>query len=148
MTSHYLLGKLLHIFVAVIALGTSAGLGIVLEFYGNHPVHGSFVLRAIERITLLVVLPGYALMLITGIWLATLAWSLTASWIMSALVLWLVGVLGLVSSVILVRKQRQLLDSAGLASTSYRRTARLCRAAGAFFGLVVVLLMYLMVFKP
>jgi uncharacterized membrane protein len=148
MASHYLLVKLLHIAVAVIALGTSAGLGIILEFYGSHPVHGSFVLRAIERITMLVVLPGYVLMLVTGIWLASLAWSLTANWIMSALMLWIVGVLGLISSVVLVRRQRQLLDSAGLASTSYRRTARLCRAAGAFFGIVVVLLMYLMVFKP
>src|SRR5688572_13434341 len=49
MGDHYLLLKLLHIFVAVVALGTSACLGIVLEFYADDATHGSFVLRAIER---------------------------------------------------------------------------------------------------
>jgi len=88
MASEYLLAKLLHILIAVVALGTSAGLGVLLEFYGDHATHGSFVLRAIERITMLVVLPGYALMLVTGIWLVDLSWSITARWILFALALW------------------------------------------------------------
>jgi hypothetical protein len=62
--SEYLLAKFLHVLIAILALGTSAGLGIVLEFYGDHPVHGSFVLRAIERIVAFFVLPGYAVMVV------------------------------------------------------------------------------------
>ena len=81
----YLYLKLLHIFVAVVALGTSAGLGIMLEFYGDDPAHGPFVLRAIERLLALVVLPGYVLMLASGLWMASLAWSFTAIWIRVAL---------------------------------------------------------------
>ena len=148
MASQYLLAKLLHILIAVVALGTSAGLGALLEFYGDHPTHGSFVLRAIERITVLVVLPGYALMLVTGIWLVNLSWSITARWILFALALWAVGILGLFSSLVLVRKQRGLLDSSGPTSASYRRVSVLGRAVGGSFGLIVVLIMCLMVFKP
>jgi uncharacterized membrane protein len=50
MTSEYLLLKFFHILIAILALGTSAGLGIVLEFYGSHPTHGPFLLRAIGRL--------------------------------------------------------------------------------------------------
>ncbi len=49
MTSDYLLLKFFHILIAILALGTSAGLGIVLEFYGSHPTHGPFLLHAIRR---------------------------------------------------------------------------------------------------
>ncbi len=35
--------KFFHILIAIIALGTSAGLGIVMEFYGDHPVHGGYL---------------------------------------------------------------------------------------------------------
>lgn len=50
MINEYVLVKFIHILMAIIALGTSAGLGIMLEFYGNHPAHGAFVLRAIRRL--------------------------------------------------------------------------------------------------
>jgi hypothetical protein len=97
---------------------------------------------------MLVVLPGYALMLVTGIWLVDLSWSITARWILFALALWAVGILGLVSSLVLVRKQRRLLDSSGPACASYRRVSVLGRLVGGSFGLIVVLIMCLMVFKP
>lgn len=45
----YLIVKFLHIATAIIALGTSAGLGILLELYGNDPAHGVHMLRAIRR---------------------------------------------------------------------------------------------------
>lgn len=35
MVTQYVFLKFLHIIIAIIALGTSAGLGIVLEFYGT-----------------------------------------------------------------------------------------------------------------
>src|SRR5215207_11380135 len=66
MITQYLLWKFFHILIAILALGTSAGLGIVLEFYGSHPTHGPFLLRAIRRMVTFFVLPGYVLMLVTG----------------------------------------------------------------------------------
>jgi uncharacterized membrane protein len=90
--SEYVLVKFFHILIAIIALGTSAGLGIVLEFYGGHPTHGPFLLRAIERIVAFFVIPGYGLILMTGLWMVNLSWPLTTRWIQAALVLWGMGI--------------------------------------------------------
>ncbi|MGB5082842.1 MAG: DUF2269 family protein [Burkholderiales bacterium] len=144
----YLLAKFLHVLIAIVALGTSAGLGIVLEFYGGHPVHGAFVLRAIARIVAFFVLPGYALMLATGLWMVDLAWPMTAGWIRAALALWGVGVVALAISLAVLHKQIRLFDTERPASASYRRASLLGRALGAAAGLVVVVILALMVFKP
>ena len=146
--NYYLWLKLLHIFVAVVALGTSAGLGIVLEFYGTDPTHGSFILRAVERMMALVVIPGYVLMLATGLWMVGLAWPLTANWVQYALGLWVVGVASLVWSFVGVRRQRRLHTAEGCTSVRYKRTSIASRISGATFGAVVVAILYLMVFKP
>ena len=145
MGAHYLWLKVLHILVAVVALGTSAGLGIVLEFYGNDRTHGSFILRIIERVVALVVLPGYVLVLATGLWMASLAWSFTAGWIQLAIGLWIVGVVCLGCSLAALRRQRRL---HGVEGSAYARSAFASRALGGAFGLVVVVILYLMVFKP
>jgi uncharacterized membrane protein len=147
-TSSYLWLKFLHIFVAVVAIGTSAGLGIVLEFFGNDPTHGSFVLRAIERMIALLVLPGFLLMLATGLWMASLAWPFTAQWLQLALGLWPFGIASLGWSFAAVRKQRRLHATEGCASSRYARACIASRVSGGAFGLIVVATLYLMVFKP
>lgn len=144
----YVSFKFLHILIAVVAMGTSAGLGIVLEFYGNDPAHGPFVLRAIRRLLAFVVVPGYILMLATGLWLVHLSWSLTTKWIQAALVLWGVGAILLPVSLAVLRKQITLLETTGPASKSYKRVSLLERLLGAGAGLVVVIILYLMVTKP
>ena len=148
MIDHYLYVKLFHIFIAIVALGTSAGLGIVLEFYGDDPAHGPFVLRAIERMIALIVLPGYVLMLATGLWMTSVAWSFTAGWLQLTVVLWVVGMVSLGCSLATLRKQRRLHAAEGYASARYRWTAFVSRVSGGAFGLVVVAILYLMVFKP
>src|SRR5215217_3986642 len=105
MVTEYIFLKFFHILIAILALGTSAGLGIVLEFYGNHPAHGPFLLRAVRRIVAFFVLPGYVLVLATGLWMVNLAWPLATRWIQAALVLWAVGILLLVLSLVVLGKQ-------------------------------------------
>jgi len=143
----YLLAKFLHILIAILALGTSAGLGVVLELYGDHPAHGGYVLRAVGRIGALFVLPGYALVLATGLWMAHHAWPLTTPWIEAALALWVAGLVALAASLAVVRRQARAFESEGPASARYRRIAMLGRALGAATGLFVVAILYLMVFK-
>lgn len=144
MSGDYLWLKLLHIFVAVVALGTSAGLGILLEFYGTDREHGPFVLRAIERLILFVVLPGFVLMLASGLWMVSLAWPWTARWIQLALGLWAFGLVSLGASIVALRRQRREHALHGRASA---RHVFASRATGAVFGLVVAATLYLMVFK-
>jgi len=148
MIPEYLLAKFLHVLIAIVALGTSAGLGIVLEFYGDHPAHGAFVLRAIKRIVAFFVIPGYALVLATGLWMAHLAWPMTTGWSRASIALWVVGIVVLAISLAVLHKQIRLFDTEGPASASYRRVSLLGRALGAGAGLVIVGILYLMIFKP
>jgi uncharacterized membrane protein len=148
MDSEYLWLKFAHILIAVIAIGTSAGLSIWLEFYAAHPVHGAFVLRAIRRLLAWVVVPGYVLMLVTGMWMGHLASLLDAHWAEAAMNIWGVGALFLACSLIVLRKQIRLIESEGPASPAYRRIALLGRLTGGGVGLVVVTILYFMVIKP
>jgi uncharacterized membrane protein len=148
MTSEYLLLKFFHVLIALVALGTSAGLGIVLEFYGSHPTHGPFLLRAITRIVALLVIPGYVLMLVTGLWMVHLSWPWTTRWIQGALALWGVGLAMLILDLAVLRKQRRLIETQGSATRSYQLVSLLGRGLGAGAGLVVIIILYLMVFKP
>ena len=148
MITGYVLVKFFHILIAIVALGTSAGLGIVLEFYGNHPTHGPFVLRAIYRLIALVVVPGYVLMLGTGLWLTHLSWSFTTTWIQAALGLWSVGAVILAISLAVLNKQIRLFETGGPSSSAYRRMSLLERLPGGGVGLVVVTILYFMVVKP
>lgn len=148
MMQAYLVVKFLHILIAILALGSSAGLGIVLELFGDHPVHGGFVLRAIQRVESWFVIPGYLLMLGTGLWLAKITGLLGARWIQAALVLWSIGLVALIASALLLRKQIALLDVGSVNSASYRWISLLGRGLGALMGVVVIITLYLMVFKP
>jgi uncharacterized membrane protein len=148
MVSEYVLVKFFHILIAIIALGTSAGLGILLEFYGNHPTHGPFVLRMIHRLVALVVVPGYVLMLGTGVWLTHLSWSFTTKWIQAAIALWTVGAVLLGISLAVLRKQATLLETSGPSTAAYRRVSLLERLLGGGTGTVIVAILYFMVAKP
>lgn len=145
MDANYLWLKFLHVLLAVVALGTSAGLGIVLEFYGSDKTHGPFVLHVIERMVAWVVLPGYVLVLATGLWMANVAWSFGSGWIRLALGLWLVGLACLGCSLAALRKQRRM---HGAGAGAHARYSLASRASGAAFGFVVASILYLMVFKP
>ena len=146
--TEYVWLKFFHILIAIIALGTSAGLGIVMEFYGDHPVHGLFVLRAVRRLVGFVVIPGYLLMVVTGLWLTHDAWSFTFRWIQAALVLWVLGGVAFAVSLVLLNKQIVLFEVKGPTSTSYKRVSLLGRLFGGASGLIVVIIVYVMVAKP
>lgn len=148
MLTSYLWLKFLHILIAILALGTSAGLGIVLEFYGEHPIHGRFLLQAIKRVVTFFVIPGYVLTLATGLWMVGLSWPLATGWIQAALILGGVGLTLLAMFRFVLVKQLGLLETSGPTSATYRRISLAGRGLGAGVGLVVLFILYLMVFKP
>jgi len=143
----YVLIKIIHILVAIIALGTSAGLGIALELYARGPAHGTFLMRVVERLTAVLVIPGYVIVLLTGILMARRNWSFTAHWIRAALSLWAAGLIVVMSFVVALRRQRILMEGGNHAS-EYGRAALFARISGGAFGLVVVSILYFMVAKP
>ena len=148
MITEYVLVKYFHILIAILALGTSAGLGIVLEFYGDHPTHGSFLLRVIKRMVAFLVIPGYVLMLVTCVWMVSASWPWTTKWIQAAMALWGIGIVMLAGFLAVLDKQLVLRETNGPTGTQYRRVSLLGRGLGAGLGLVVIMILYLMVFKP
>jgi uncharacterized membrane protein len=148
MTSGYLFLKFAHILVAIVALGTSAGLGIVLEFYGEHRTHGPFVLSMVERIVAYFVLPGHVIMLATGVWMTDLHWSFDTLWIRSAMGLWALGLAILGAFLIMLRRHLRSPHAREPTSAAYRRATLMLRALGGALGFVVVAIIYFMVFKP
>jgi hypothetical protein len=144
----YLAYKYAHIFIAIVSLGTSASLGIVLAFFAGHPKHGAYVLRMVRRLLYFVVLPGYVLMLATGMWMGHLAALLDAHWTEAAMNLWGIGALFIALSLFMLRKQIALFESAGAETPAYRRVSVLSRLSGCATGVVILVILYFMVFKP
>jgi hypothetical protein len=144
----YVSFKFAHILIAIVGLGSSAALGILLTFFTADPVHGVFVLRAIRRLLYCVVVPGYLLMLATGMWMGHLAGLLDAHWTESAMNLWGVGALFIGLALAALHRQIALFESAGPTAAAYRRIAMLSRLSGIGYALIVVIIVHLMVFKP
>lgn len=142
---NYTVFKFIHILIAVIALGTGATLGIVLTFFAADPPHRLFVLCMARRLLYWVVIPGYVLMLATGMWTAHLGGLLDASWAEAAMNLWGVGAILIALAAVGLHRQIKSFDSTA-PSRAYRATLGRLSAGGA--TIVILAIVYLMVFKP
>ena len=87
-------------------------------------------------------------MLVTGLLMVNMAWPLTTKWIQEAMALWGVGIADLVIFLAVLRRQIRLLEAEGPATPAYHRVSLLGRGLGGGFGLVVIFILYLMMFKP
>jgi hypothetical protein len=144
----YLAFKFVHVFIAIVAIGSSAALSLVLGFFADDPAHGVFALRLVRRLLWLVVVPGYVLMLVTGMWMGHLADLLDAHWAEMAMNLWGFGAICIGFTVWAVGRQIRASDTNEPASVAYRRAALWGRVAATGWALVVVSILYFMVFKP
>jgi hypothetical protein len=144
----YLGFKLAHILIAIIALGTGAAVGMLIGFFGDDATHGAFVLRLARRLLHLVVLPGYVLMLATGMWMGHLANLLDARWTEAAMNLWGLGALLFALLAFFLRRQITVREIEGPASPRYVRAALLSGWSGIGAALVIFVIIGLMIFKP
>jgi hypothetical protein len=133
----YLAFKFIHVLLAIFALGTSASLGVVLSFFAGDPAHRDFALRLVRRLLWIIVIPGYLLLLATGLWMGHLAALLDARWTEAAMDLWGIGASFLGLTLWSVGRQ---IRGTGTATAS--------RLFGAGWGLVALVILYFMVFKP
>ena len=133
----YLAFKFAHVCIAIVAIGSSAALAVVLGFFTDDPVHGAFALRVVRRLLWAIVVPGYVLMLATGMWMGHLANLLDARWAEAAMNLWGFGALFIGLTIWSVGRQIRGVGSALAA-----------RLFSAGWGLVIVIILYFMLFKP
>ena len=145
----YNLLKLLHILVAIIAVGSNISYGIWQGLAGNDLERQSFVLRSVKFIDDRVANPAYLMLLASGLIMAGWHWSYTTHWIAAAIVLYVVVILVgfAVYSPALVR-QIETLERDGAESPAYRAAAVRATAVGIGIMLPVLVILFMMVVKP
>jgi len=147
--SWYLVVKFVHVLVAIVAVGSSAGSSLWLRLAMRSPAHLPFALRTAKFLDEFLTRPGLIVLLITGLWMAASRWTLALLWIRAALVL--VVVVLLVLYVVVGPLMRRLIDvakSEGLAARNWTSLERLFELGGGASGLIIVVVVWLMVTKP
>lgn len=147
--SVYLVVKFVHILVAIIAVGSSAGSSLWLRLAIRSPSHLPFALRSAKRLDEVVTRPGLIVMALTGLWMAATRWSLSLFWVRASLIL-VVIVLVLLYVVVgpLLTRLIRVTDSDGLSTPAWKRSNWLFEVFGGAAGLIIVVIVWLMVTKP
>lgn len=146
----YTLLKWLHILLAITAVGANITYGIWLSRAARAPQTLSFTLRGIKAIDDRLANPAYALLLVTGLLMVfTAPLPITTPWILAALALYgVLLVVGLFGYTPTLRRQIQLLESAGDDSAEYKAATTRAARLGILSAVLAVSIIFLMVFKP
>lgn len=146
----YTLLKWLHILLAITAVGANITYGIWLSRASRAPQTLSFTLRGIKALDDRLANPAYALLLITGLLMVfTAPLPITTPWILAALALYgVLLVVGLFGYTPTLRRQIQLLESAGDDSAEYKAATTRAARLGILSAVLAVSIIFLMVFKP
>ena len=145
----YLVVKFVHVLVAIVAVGSSAGSSLWLRLAMRSPAHLPFALRSAKFLDERLTRPGLIVMFITGLWMAASRWTLALFWIRAALVL-VLFVLVLLYLIVgpLMGRLIRVADTEGLASRNWAQLDRLFEIAGGGSGLIIIVIVWLMVAKP
>jgi len=143
--------KLVHILLAITAVGFNASYAIWIARASRLSNEiNEFALRGVRFMDDRIANPAYGLLLVTGLLMVfTGPWSLTTRWIDGALVLFVVLVLIAVFGYTpALRNQIKALEAEGSDSAAYRSAASRQNVMGIIVVIPVLLILYLMVFKP
>jgi uncharacterized membrane protein len=143
--------KLIHILLAIIAVGLNASYAIWIGRAGQMSREiNEFALRGVKFLDDRIANPAYGLLLVTGLLMVfTGPWKLTTRWIDAALFVYVVLVLMAVFGYTpALRNQIKALETEGSDSAAYKSAANRQNVIGALFLVPILLILYLMVFKP
>ena len=143
--------KFLHILFAITAVGFNASYAIWLIRVRRHPEHLEYVLRNVKFMDDYIANPAYGLLLLSGLALVfLLPWNLLSSfWLEAALVLWLLLViLGYGVYTPTLSRQIKILADKGPEDEQYLWLDRRGTLVGQALGVIVLVIVGLMVFKP
>jgi uncharacterized membrane protein len=147
-----------HVLSAIAGFGPTFALSVVGAMGGSEPQHANFATRVADAVTTRFVYPAAAIQLITGIALIIVAgFDLTNRatwWLDIAIILFVVNVS--FAYVVQRPRVRQLIDMtsapppAGASGPppGLPELAASVRTGGAFMGIMLVLIIFLMVVKP
>jgi len=141
--------KVLHILLAVVAVGFNISYAIWLARAAREPQHLGYALRGIKFLDDRIANPAYLGLLVVGVLLVLMRWSFTNLWILVALGLY--AVLAVVAfgfySPTLTR-QIAVYETSGPEDGSFAALAARSRLLGIVLGVIVLAIIVVMVLKP
>jgi uncharacterized membrane protein len=145
----FLLLKWLHVMSAIVAVGSNVTYAMWSTRAKGEPEHLGFVLRGIKVLDDRVANPAYGVLLVTGLIMAFTTYTISTRWILTGLAIFVVmAVLGAAVYSPTLTRQIKALDAEGAASAAYVAADARARAVGMFLGLLAVVAVLVMVFKP
>jgi len=150
MFSLYVVLKFIHILAAITAVGSNITYGVWNARSQADPAHLGFTLKGIKFFDDRIANPAYGVLLLTGLLLVFIGnLSITSLWIIVALLLFVIlVVLAVAVYSPLLRELIKLVDAGDTSSPEFSRLSGRNRIMGPAFGVIVVLILVMMVFKP
>ena len=150
MLTTYLLIKVVHVFAAIVAVGTNITYGVWIGRAKRDPGTLPFALRGVKFLDDRVANPCYGLLVLTGFAMAGVSKTpVTTPWILTGiglvLVVFAVAMFGYTPT---LRRQIEALDRSGASSQQYLDLARRSTRLGALLGVLVAAIVIVMVVKP
>src|SRR5262249_47482763 len=148
---YYTLVKFLHVFFAIVAVGFNATYALWLVRAQRDPRHLDFALRGVKLLDDYFANPAYFLLLLSGLTMVLIAGYplFTTFWLLAALILFIILVavgLGLYTPTL--SRQIKVLAASGAESGEFQALATRGTMLGIVLGVLVLLILALMVFKP
>ena len=148
--SAYVLLKLAHVLLAVVAIGANLTYGLWLSVAERETEHLAFTIRGIRWIDRRVANPAYVLLAVTGVVLVLVGgFPLTSGWLIAAVALYLAAAaLGYLVFGPVVRDELAALERGGTGDPEYLRCRGQARLLGVVTTAMVLAILVLMVTKP
>jgi uncharacterized membrane protein len=145
----YLLLKYIHIFSAILAVGSNITYGVWNARSASDPAHLGFALKGIKFIDDRIANPAYGVLFVTGLILVFVGnWGFKL-WVIVSIVLFVaVAIIGFRIFTPLLRNQIRLVEAGDTTSPEFVRLANRGRMLGPILGILVAIILVMMVFKP
>jgi uncharacterized membrane protein len=146
----FLIVKYIHILAAIVAVGFNISYAVWIIRARSNPGNIAFALKGVKFMDDRIANPAYGVLLLSGLLMIYLGhYSLTTLWIDIALILFvaLILVAALVYTPAL-REQVKLAETGDTSSAAFTRLGTRGQVAGQALGLIVLVVLAMMVFKP
>jgi len=142
--------KYIHILAAILAVGLNISYAVWIIRAQRDPSHTTFALKGIKFLDDRIANPAYGLLLLSGLLMVFLVpYPITTFWIDVALILYVVLVVLAISQYTpTLRKQIKLAEAGDTTSAEFTGLARRSQVLGQALGVIVLVILAMMVFKP
>ena len=146
----FLIVKYIHILAAITAVGINISYTIWIIRSQREPAHTTFALKGIKFLDDRIANPAYGVLLLSGLLMVVLLpIPITTLWIVIALVLYAVMLVVAISQYTpALRSQIKLAEAGDTTSAEFNRLATRSRVLGQTLGVIVLVILAMMVFKP